>query len=298
MAELAYQILPTINQVEVGNYSVFYREAGPANAPTLLLLHGFPSSSFLFRHMIPLLALTYHVIAPDFPGFGFTKSPANFPHTFDNIADVMEGFLDALNIQEFAEYIIDYGAPVGLRLAVRRPHAVKAIVSQNGNAYLEGIGPGFDAIRTYWASGSQSDRDALIPFFTLNATEGQYTTGTKNPDTLEPESWWLDYALMNDQPGNIDIQLDYFFDYQNNVAQYPQYQKYFRQSQVPLLAVWGENDQFFIPAGAKAFKRDLQHAEIHLIDAGHFALISNLKDILHFMLPFLHKTLGSGAHHY
>lgn len=156
MSELAYQILPTVNQVEVGNYSVFYREAGPLNAPTLLLLHGFPSSSFLFRHMIPILALTYHVIAPDFPGFGFTKSPANFPHTFDNIADVMEGFLDALNIQEFAEYIIDYGAPVGLRLAVRRPHAVKAIVSQNGNSYLDGLGPGFGAIRSYWASGSQS----------------------------------------------------------------------------------------------------------------------------------------------
>ncbi|EHK18906.1 uncharacterized protein TRIVIDRAFT_43515 [Trichoderma virens Gv29-8] len=297
MAELAYQILPTIHQVEVGNYSVFYREAGPADAPTLLLLHGFPSSSFLFRHMIPLLALTYHVIAPDFPGFGFTKSPATFPHTFDNIADVMEGFLDALNIHEFAEYIIDYGAPVGLRLAVRRPHAVKAIVSQNGNAYLEGLGPGFDALRTYWASGSQADRDALIPFFTLNATESQYTTGTKNPESLEPESWWLDYALMNDQPGNIDIQLDYFFDYRNNVAQYPQYQKYFRQSQVPLLAVWGENDQFFIPAGAKAYKRDLPHAEIHLIDAGHFALISNLEDIAHFMLPFLHKTLGKGVHY-
>ncbi|PTB41499.1 uncharacterized protein TrAFT101_009891 [Trichoderma asperellum] len=297
MSELAYQILPTVNQVEVGNYSVFYREAGPLNAPTLLLLHGFPSSSFLFRHMIPILALTYHVIAPDFPGFGFTKSPANFPHTFDNIANVMEGFLDALDIQEFAEYIIDYGAPVGLRLAVRRPHAVKAIVSQNGNAYLDGLGPGFGAIRSYWASGSQSDRDALLPFFTLNATESQYTTGTKNPESLEPESWWLDYALMNDQLGNIDIQLDYLFDYQTNVAQYPQYQQYLRQSQVPLLAVWGKNDQFFLPAGAEAYKRDLPHAEIHLIDAGHFALISNLRDIVHYMLPFLYKNLKSGKHH-
>ncbi|KAM0476791.1 hypothetical protein ACHAPX_006216 [Trichoderma viride] len=296
MSELAYQILPTVSQIDVGNYSVFYREAGPPNAPTLLLLHGFPSSSFLFRHMIPILALTYHVIAPDFPGFGFTKSPANFPHTFDNIADVMEGFLDALKIQEFSEYIIDYGAPVGLRLAVRRPHAVKAIVSQNGNAYVEGLGPGFDAIRTYWASGSQSDRDALIPFFTLNATESQYTTGTKNPAALEPESWWLDYALMNDQAGNIDIQLDYLYDYRTNVAQYPQWQQYLRQSQVPLLAVWGENDQFFIPPGAQAFKRDLPHAEIHLIDAGHFALISNLKDIVHYMLPFLYKHLNVKHH--
>ncbi|PTB64767.1 alpha/beta-hydrolase [Trichoderma citrinoviride] len=296
MAELAYQILPAVHTVEVGNYSVFYREAGPPDAPTLLLLHGFPSSSFLFRHLIPALALTYHVVAPDFPGFGFTKIPTQFPHTFDNIADVMEGFLDALNIQEFAEYIIDYGAPVGLRLAVRRPHAVKAIVSQNGNAYVEGLGPGFDAIRTYWASGSQADRDALIPFFTLNATASQYTTGTKLPQSLEPESWWLDYALMNDQPGNTDVQLDYFFDYRNNVAQYPQYQEYFRQSQVPLLAVWGENDQFFIPAGAMAYKRDLPHAEIHLIDAGHFALVSNAKDILHYMLPFLQRNLGKGQH--
>ncbi|KAL7930440.1 alpha/beta-hydrolase [Trichoderma chlorosporum] len=298
MAELALQLLPTIHEVAVGNYSVFYREAGPPNAPTLLLLHGFPSSSHLFRHMIPLLALTYHVIAPDFPGFGFTKTPAVFPHTFDNMADVMEGFLDALKIQEFSEYIIDYGAPVGLRLAVRRPHAVKAIVSQNGNAYTEGLGSGFAAIQKYWASGSQADRDALKPFFTLNSTESQYTTGTKNPAALEPESWWLDFALMNDQPGNIDLQLDYLFDYRNNVAQYPQYQQYFRQSQVPLLAVWGENDPFFVPAGAEAYKRDLPHAEIHLIDAGHFALISNLKDIAQFMLPFLHKTLGNESHYY
>ncbi|KAH8805491.1 Alpha/Beta hydrolase protein [Xylogone sp. PMI_703] len=285
-------LIPSVNYAQVGNYSVFYREAGPIDAPTILLLHGFPSSSFQYRFLIPLLATAFHVVAPDLPGFGFTTTPPYdaFPHTFQNMANVIQGFLDVLKIREYAVYIFDYGAPTAFRLALDRPHSVKAIVSQNGNAYVEGLGAFWDPIAKYWQSNSTSDRENLLDLFTFNTTESQYVDGTKNPAALNPESWWLDWTLL-DRPGNVDYQLDLFYDYRTNVAQYPQYQKYLRESQVPLLAVWGKNDAIFVPPGAEAFKRDLPHAQIYLIDAGHFAIQSNLEQIAGYMIPFLKKTL-------
>ncbi|KAL6887183.1 Alpha/Beta hydrolase protein [Trichoderma longibrachiatum] len=295
MANVTGAIIPVISHLEVGDYNVFYREAGPVNAPTVLLLHGFPTSSFMFRHLIPILAVTYHVIALDYPGFGFTKGPAKYPHTFENIATMTEEFLKALHISKYALYIFDYGAPVGLKLAVRNPQAVSAIVSQKGNAYVEGLGPFWDPVKVYWETGSKTDRDALEGVLSFNTTMGQYTGGTENPAILEPESWWLDWTLMANRPGNDDYQLDLFYDYRNNVKQYPEFQKYFRNSQVPLLAVWGQKDTIFIPPGAQAFRRDLPHAEIHLLDAGHFTLISNLEQMVGYILPFLEKHLGKGS---
>ncbi|KAL5087064.1 hypothetical protein Trisim1_008447 [Trichoderma cf. simile WF8] len=295
MANITSAIIPAVNHLAVGDYNVFYREAGPADAPTILLLHGFPTSSFMFRHLIPILAVSYHVIALDYPGFGFTTTPAKFPHTFDNLATVTEKFLEALHISKYALYIFDYGAPVGLKLAVRNPKSVTAIISQNGNAYNEGLGPFWDPVKTYWASGSKADRAALEGVLSFNTTEGQYTGGTKDVAALEPESWWLDWTLMANRPGNDDYQLDLFYDYRNNVKQYPEFQEYFRKSQVPLLAVWGEKDTIFVPPGAKAFKRDLPKAEIHLLDAGHFTLISNLDQMVGYILPFLAKHLGKGC---
>ncbi|KAH8803032.1 Alpha/Beta hydrolase protein [Xylogone sp. PMI_703] len=298
MATFAMSIQAAVHFAPVGNYSVFYREAGPVNAPTVLLLHGFPSSSHQYRYLIPLLATTFHVIAPDLPGFGFTQIPAynSFPHTFQNIANVVQEFLDVLKIKEYAVYMFDYGAPTALRLALARPQSIKAIVSQNGNAYVEGMGGAFwDLIQKYWASNSTADREALLDLFTINATEQQYVDGTKDATAELPESWWLDWTLMQ-QPGNIDYQLDLFYDYRTNVAQYPKYQQYFRETQVPLLAVWGKNDAAFVPSGAEAFKRDLPLAQIHLVDAGHFAILSNLEEIAGYMIPFLKKALRPHKH--
>ncbi|KAF7309375.1 Alpha/beta hydrolase fold protein [Mycena indigotica] len=273
--------------------SVFYRIAGPENAPVVLLLHGFPTSSHQYRNLIPILAQHYRVVAPDFPGFGFTQVPAerSYQYTFDALSKTTIAFLDALSITSFAVYIFDYGAPVALRLALERPSAIKAIVSQNGNAYEEGLGEGWAPIRAYWASGSQVDRKTVQDgILTLETTKWQYTHGSRFPDAIPPETYTLDWALMQ-RPGNFDIQLDLFFDYQNNVKLYPQFQEYFRQSRVPLLAVWGKHDPFFIPAGAEAYKRDLPHAEIMLLDAGHFAGETETTEIGELILKFLSEVL-------
>ncbi|KAL9105659.1 MAG: hypothetical protein Q9227_009208 [Pyrenula ochraceoflavens] len=235
-------LIPAINHATVGDYKVFYRSAGPPSAPVLLLLMGFPSSSNQFRHLIPLLATEYHVIAPDFPGFGFTETPEKYPHTFANMAEVMEGFVDALKIDKFAMYIFDYGAPVGLRMAMKRPDAVTALITQNGNAYTEGLGAFWDPLKKFWASGSEADREGIRSFMSLNVTESQYTTGTKDVSKLDPATWWLDWTLMNNRPGNVDYQLDLFYDYRTNVELYPKWQEWFRKSQVPTLVVWGKND--------------------------------------------------------
>ncbi|KAJ7467768.1 alpha/beta hydrolase fold protein [Mycena galericulata] len=277
--------------------SVFYRTASPVdntNAPTILLLHGFPTSSHQYRHLIPLLAKQYNVVAPDLPGFGFTTVPAerNYKYTFDALSDTIGEFLKALSIKSFAVYIFDYGAPVLLRLALKLQRgAITAIITQNGNAYTEGLGDAWAPIQKYWATDSAEDRAICAAgILTPEVTKWQYTHGSRAPDAIEPESYTLDWALLQ-RPGNSEIQLDLFRDYQNNVALYPKFQEYFRYSQVPLLAVWGKHDPFFIPAGAEAFKRDLPKAEIILLDAGHFAGETETDEIAGLILKFLKNVL-------
>ncbi|KAF7154874.1 hypothetical protein CNMCM5623_003132 [Aspergillus felis] len=253
--------------------NVFYREAGAQSAPVILLLHGFPSSSHQYRHLIPILATRYHVIAPDLPGFGFTTVAEGFKYTFDNLAAVLLEFIDALSITKYSVFIFDYGAPTGLRLALKRPEAVQAIITQNGNAYEDGLGKFWDQIQPLWSSGNDPEvRSKLAAgLLSLEATKWQYEEGTQK----------------SRRPGNADIQLDLFWDYQNNIKLYPQFQLYFRESQVPLLAVWGKNDQIFIPPGAEAFKRDLPNAEVHFLDAGHFAVETETAEIGALILKFL-----------
>jgi len=273
------------------NVSIFYREKGSLNAPVVLLLHGFPSSSHQYRNLIPVLATKYRVIAPDLPGFGFTETPPDYEHNFANLARTVGEFLDTLSISKFAVYIFDYGAPTALRLALQRPNAIQAIISQNGNAYEEGLGEAWAPLKSFWTTkNTKQDRTPIEnALLTLGMTKWQYESGTKDVTTIAPESYHLDYALM-ERPGNKDIQLDLFYDYQNNVALYPQIQEYFRKSQVPLLAVWGKNDAFFIPPGAEAFKKDLPNAEVKLLDAGHFAVESDTEEIGQLILDFLGRN--------
>jgi pimeloyl-ACP methyl ester carboxylesterase len=282
-------------QYEIGSASadgvnVFYRSAGPKEAPVLLLLHGFPSSSHQYRNLIPLLSHKYLVIAPDYPGFGFTKVPPsrNYKYTFSNLTSTIAAFLDVLHITKFSMFIFDYGAPVGLRIALQRPQAIQAIISQNGNAYEEGLGgPHWALRREYWATGDSSIREAIrAKSLNFVATKAQYTTGTTK--IVQPESYTLDWALMA-SPEKQGIMLDLLGDYGSNVQLYPEFQRYFRESQVKLLAVWGKNDTSFIEAGAWAFRKDLPDAEVVLLDAGHFAAESDTQEISQVMLQFLEK---------
>jgi len=272
---------------------VFARAAGPVNGHTILLLHGFPSSSNQFRNFIPLLASAgYRVVAPDLPGFGFTEIPdtLNFTYSFANLTTTIASFLDISNIKEFAMYIFDYGAPTGLRLMLERPTAVKAIVSQNGNAYEEGLLPFWDPLKQLWAADAGSDEGRALrkaisdAVLNLDATKGQYTAGEPHPELIDPASWTLDAALLQ-RPGNKEIQLDLFKDYTNNVKMYPEFQVHFRESQVPLLAVWGKNDVIF--GNAEAFKKDLPRAEVELWDGGHFLSESHTSKLAERMLMFL-----------
>lgn len=283
--------LYNIDSVDVDGVNVFYRYAGNETAPVILLLHGFPSSSAMFRHLMPLLAMTYFVIAPDFPGFGFTQVPAekNYTYSFANLTETVEGFVDALHLDRFSMYIFDYGAPVGLRLALNRPQAVSAIFSQNGNAYIEGLGGAWNQTKQYWATGSEADRDALRSFLTLNATKDQYLLGSPHPNKIQPETYYLDQALL-DREGLKEIQLDLIYDYRTNVDLYPKFQEYFRSSGVPVLAVWGKNDQFFIPPGAEAFARDVKNFELHYLEAGHFALETNEVEMAGYIDGFIKKN--------
>ena len=278
----------TYRTVSVDGLNVFYREAGNPNAPTVLLLHGFPTSSHMYRELIPALADRYHVIAPDLPGFGFTEAPdrKTFKYSFDNLAEVMERFTEVLGLTRFALYVFDYGAPVGFRLAMRHPERTTALISQNGNAYEEGLSEGWNPIQAYWKDPSPENRSALRAFLSPETTKWQYTHGTANPERLSPDAWTLDSALLA-RPGNDEIQLDLLGDYQSNVKLYPKFQNYFRTQRPPLLAVWGKNDPFFLPAGAEAFKRDNPQAEIHLLDAGHFALESRGPEIAAIVRDFL-----------
>ena len=265
----------------VGDHQIFYREAGDPNQPSLLLLHGFPSSSHMFRNLIPLLSDRFHIVAPDLPGFGFSESPprSQFKYTFDNLAEVVDVFTDTIGLKRYAIYVFDYGAPVGFRLAVAHPERVTAIVSQNGNAYEEGLSDAWDPIRRYWAEPTTKNRevvrDALLTF---EGTRWQYTHGVADPEMIAPESYTLDAALL-ERPGNKDIQLDLFLDYASNLVLYPAFQQYFRDTKPPLLAIWGKHDPFFIPPGAEAYRRDNPNAVVEFLDTGHFALETHFEKI-------------------
>lgn len=262
--------------VEADGLRVFYREAGDPNAPTLLLLHGFPTSSLMFRELIQRLAGRFHLVAPDLPGFGFTEVPdaRGYVYDFDHLGRTLEAFVDALDLQRYTLYVFDYGAPAGLRLALAKPERVSGLISQNGNAYLEGLGEAWDPMRRYWADPSADNREALRQFLSLEATRWQYENGEPDPTLVAPEAYHLDYLLMQ-RPGNADIQLDLTLDYANNLTLYPQFQQFFRERRVPTLVVWGRHDPFFIPPGAQAYRRDNPDAQVELLDAGHFALATH-----------------------
>jgi pimeloyl-ACP methyl ester carboxylesterase len=283
--------LTSIHRIEADGVHVFYRESGPVDAPVVLLLHGFPTSSFQYRELMPRLADKYHVIAPDLPGFGFTEVPAerNYKYTFDALAQTILAFTDALRLTRYALYVFDYGAPTGFRLAMARPERVTAIISQNGNAYEEGLGDAWAPIRRYWGHPSEENREAIRKGLNAEGMRHEYGSGIANADLIKPEGYTLDAALLG-RPGNTDIQLDLFLDYANNVRLYPAFQEYFRKSPPPLLAIWGKNDPYFIPAGAEAFRRDIPHATVQFLDTGHFALETHVEEVAAAMKEFLAKT--------
>lgn len=280
--------LTTIHRVSADGVTVFYREAGPADAPVVLLLHGFPSSSFQYRHLIPRLADRYRVIAPDLPGFGFTEIPVerNYSYTFDAIAQTILAFTNALNLTRYAMYVFDYGAPTGFRLAMAHPERVAAIISQNGNAYEEGLGGAWEPLQRYWREPTEEHRSAIRPALTREGMRREYSVGMPDPDQIAPEGHTLDGALL-EGPGNVEIQLDLFLDYANNVKLYPKFHEYFREFQPPLLAIWGRHDLYFIPPGAEAFQRDIPSADVQFLDTGHFALETHLVEITEAMRAFL-----------
>jgi nuclear transport factor 2 (NTF2) superfamily protein/pimeloyl-ACP methyl ester carboxylesterase len=276
--------------------NIFYREAGPADAPTVLLLHGYPTSSHMFRRLIPVLSAYYHVIAPDLPGFGLSDLPPReqYTYTFDNLAKTMQGFIDALGLKRFAIYVFDYGAPVGYRLAVANPEKITGIISQNGNAYDEGLSSGFAPLQKYWKDPSQVNRDALREFVSAGFTKWQYTEGVDDVSLIEPEAYVVDQHFL-DRPGNTEIQLDIMLDYRENVKRYPVFSEYFRQHRPPLLAVWGDRDPFFLPAGAEAYKKDIPGAIVKFYPTGHFALETHLAEIGQEILSFLGSLRATGV---
>jgi pimeloyl-ACP methyl ester carboxylesterase len=286
-------VKPRHRFVDVDGLKIFCREAGAETLPALLLLHGFPTSSHMFRDLIPALADDYHVVAPDLPGFGFSETPdrTQFTYTFDHLADVIERFTTVAGLTRYAIYVFDYGAPVGFRLATRHPERITAIISQNGNAYEEGLSGGWNPIQRYWKEPTSENRAALRNFLTPEATRWQYTHGVHDESLVAPESYTLDSALLA-RPGNDEIQLDLFLDYASNVALYPRFQEYFRTHRPRLLAVWGKNDPFFLPSGAEAFRRDNRNAEVRFFDTGHFALETHASEIAAAIRDFLTKTLA------
>jgi len=276
----------------VDGHKLFYREAGSKTAPAILLLHGFPTSSHMFRNLIPTLADRYYVVAPDLPGFGFSDAPDHkqFRYTFEHLAKVIAGFTEAIGLEHFAIYVFDYGAPVGLRLALAHPERITAIISQNGNAYEEGLSDGWNPSQKYWKAPNAENRAALREFLKPAATQWQYSHGVKDATLLAPEAYQLDSALLA-RTGNDEIQLDLFLDYASNVALYPKFQEYFRTKRPPVLAVWGKNDPFFLPPGAEAFKRDNPTAEVNFYDTGHFALETHVQEIATAIRDFLGRKL-------
>lgn len=278
--------------VAIDGVDLFYREAGPKTAPVVLLLHGFPTSSHMFRNLIPALADHYRVIAPDYPGFGRSAMPdrERFAYTFDNYAALVEKLTERVGAERYALYVFDYGAPVGFRLATRHPERVTALVVQNGNAYEDGIAGFWDPIKAYWASGGEAEREAVRWLTSIEATTWQYTNGVKDVGLVSPDAPLLDQLGM-DRPGNQEIQLDLFYDYRTNIPLYPAWQAYFREHRPPALVVWGANDEIFVGAGAAPYKRDLPDAEIHMLDTGHFALETHGAEIARLMRDFLARRL-------
>ncbi|MBO4224021.1 alpha/beta fold hydrolase [Bradyrhizobium neotropicale] len=277
-------------KADVDGFKVFYREAGPADATALLLLHGFPSSGHMFRELIPALSDRFRVIAPDLPGFGQSDMPSRdrFSYTFDRLADVIERFTEVIGLTRFAIYVFDYGAPTGFRLAVRHPERITAIISQNGNAYEEGLSEGWNPIQAYWRDPSQANRNALRSFLAPEATIWQYTHGVSDTTSVSPDGYSLDNFYLA-RAGADEVQLDLFGDYKSNVALYPAFQEYFRKHKPPFLAVWGKNDPFFLPPGAEAFKRDIPGAQVRFFDTGHFALETHCEEIAGVIRDFLSR---------
>jgi pimeloyl-ACP methyl ester carboxylesterase len=259
--------------IQVDGLDIFYREAGSPNAPTILLLHGFPTSSHMFRHLIPALADQFHLIAPDYPGFGNSSAPLidQFDYTFDHLADIIDKFIEAIGLTQYSLYLMDYGAPIGYRIAAKHPERVEALIVQNGNAYEEGLRDFWNLIKAYWSDRTAANADQLRQLLTLDATKWQYTNGVRNPEAISPDNWNIDQPLL-DRPGNSDIQLALFYSYGSNPPLYPQWQEYFRTYQPPTLVVWGKNDDIFPAEGAYPYQRDLKNLEFHLLDTGHFAL--------------------------
>jgi pimeloyl-ACP methyl ester carboxylesterase len=285
MTDVAYRT------ADVDGLTVFYREAGAPDAPALILLHGFPSASHMFRDLIPLLADRFRIVAPDLPGFGKTDMPSRnqFDYTFEHIADVIDHLTSALSLDRFALYIFDYGAPVGLRIATRHPERVTAIISQNGNAYVEGLSQGWNPVQAYWKEPSPANREGIRMLVRPETTIWQYTHGVPDPTKVSPDGYGLDNYYLT-RAGADEIQLDLFLDYATNVALYPAFQEYFRTSKPPLLAIWGKNDPFFLPAGAQAFKRDIPDADIRFLDTGHFAIETHASEIATATRDFLEKA--------
>lgn len=265
--------MTTHRTITLNGVDVFYREAGSRSAPTILLLHGFPTSSHMFRNLIPALADQFHLIAPDYPGFGNSSMPAleSFDYTFDHLAEVMKSFIQALSLKSYSLYVMDYGAPIGFRIATEHPESVEALIIQNGNAYEEGLRDFWEPLKAYWKNQTRENAEPLRQFLTIEATKWQYTHGVRNPEAISPDNWNLDQRFL-DRPGNNDIQLALFYDYGSNPRLYPQWQDYFRKYQPPALIVWGKNDHIFPEAGAHPYKSDLKDIEFHLLDTGHFAL--------------------------
>ena len=279
--------------VKIDDLDIFYREAGPKDAPTLLLLHGFPTSSHMFRNLMPALADKFHVVAPDYPGFGNSSMPkkSEFDYSFDNLAKIVEKFTDKLGMRRYALYLMDYGAPIGFRLAVKHPERVSALIVQNGNAYEEGLRDFWKPIKAYWQERNEANTEALKGLLNIDATKWQYTHGTRDASRISPDNWNMDQGFL-DRPGNQEIQLELFYSYGTNPPLYPTWQKYLRDNQPPTLILWGKNDHIFPADGAHPYKRDLKHVEFHLLDTGHFALEEDGIEMARLMKTFLQKVGG------
>lgn len=280
--------MTTYNTIKVDGLDIFYRDAGTLDSPSIVLLHGFPTSSHMYRNLIPALSDKFHLVAPDYPGFGNSSMPlmSEFDYTFDNIADIIDRFITSIGLKRYSLYMMDYGAPVGCRIASRHPERVQALIIQNGNAYEDGLREFWEPIKAYWNNPDEEHRNALRDLLTIEATRWQYLQGVRDPSSISPDNWNIDQYFLN-RPGNDDIQYKLFYDYRTNVQQYPEWHRYFREHQPPALVIWGKNDIIFPVEGAHAYKRDLRDLEIHLIDTGHFALEEDLDLIAGYIRRFM-----------